>query len=110
MPRARDSGDPGATSHIGRPDAAFALLTASASQLAEFSELNLHGLLPCCVRFAPTSHPVNGNTRFRSVCSTVTERDFHPLDSIKKFHRSSRFLLFQTFPSAMTMSAVSNSF
>jgi hypothetical protein len=23
-----------------------------------------HGLLPCCVRFAPTSHPVNGNTRY----------------------------------------------
>src|SRR6476469_928195 len=85
-----------------------ALLTASASQPAEFSELNLHGLLPCCVRFAPTSHPVNGNTRFRSVCSTVTERDLHPLDSIKKFHRSSRFLLFQTFPSAMTMSALSS--
>ena len=26
MPRARDSGDPGATSHIGRPDAAFRLV------------------------------------------------------------------------------------
>jgi len=64
-----------------------ALLTASASQPAEFSELNLHGLLPCCVRFAPTSRPVNGNTRFRPVCSTVTGRDLHPLDSIKKFHR-----------------------
>jgi hypothetical protein len=46
-----------------------ALLTASASQQAEFSELNLHGLLPCCVRFAPTSHPVNGNTRYRPACS-----------------------------------------
>ncbi len=78
MPRARDSGDPGATS---------ALLTASASQPAEFSELNLHGLLPYCVRFAPTSRPVNGNTRFRSVCWTVTGRDLHPLDFIKKFHR-----------------------
>jgi len=64
-----------------------ALLTASASQPAEFSELNLHGLLPCCVRFAPTSRPVNGNTRFRPVCSTLTGRDLHPLDSIKKFHR-----------------------
>src|SRR6266568_8253315 len=64
-----------------------ALLTASASQPAEFSELNLHGLLPCCVRFAPTSHPVNGNTRFRPVCSTLTGRDLHPLDSNKKFHR-----------------------
>ena len=39
------------------------------------------------IRFAPTSHPVNGNTRFRSVCSTVTERDLHPLDFIKKFYR-----------------------
>jgi len=41
-------------------------LTASASQRAEFSELNLCGLLPCCVRFAPTSRPMNGvnvNTR-----------------------------------------------
>jgi len=64
-----------------------ALLTASASQPAEFSELNLHGLLPYCVRFAPTSRPVNGNTRFRSVCWTVTGRDLHPLDFIKKFHR-----------------------
>src|SRR5450755_2974580 len=46
-----------------------ASLTASASRQAEFSELNLHGLLPCCVRFAPTSHPVNGNTRYRPACS-----------------------------------------
>jgi hypothetical protein len=46
-----------------------ALLTASASQQAEFSELNLHGLLPRCVRFAPTSRPVNGNTRYRPACS-----------------------------------------
>jgi hypothetical protein len=90
MPRARDSGDPARPRIIGRPVVRVqpsALLTASASQPAEFSELNLHGLLPCCVRFAPTSRPVNGNTRFRSVCSTVTERDLHPLDSIKKFHR-----------------------
>jgi hypothetical protein len=64
-----------------------ALLTASASQRAEFSELNLHGLLPYCVRFAPIRRPVNGNTRFRSVRSTVTGRDLHPLDSVKKFHR-----------------------
>ncbi len=88
MPRARDSGDPGATSHLSVVRVLpSALLTASASQRAEFSELNLHGLLPCCVRFAPTSRPVNGNTRFRPVCSTVTGRDLHPLDFIKKFHR-----------------------
>jgi len=64
-----------------------ASLTASASQPAEFSELNLHGPLPCCVRFAPTSHPVNGNTRYRTACSALTGRDLHPLDSAKKFHR-----------------------
>jgi hypothetical protein len=23
-----------------------------------------HGLLPCCLRFAPTSRPVNGKTRY----------------------------------------------
>src|SRR6266699_3199306 len=43
---------------IGRPDTTFHSLTASASQRAEFSELNLCGLLPCCVRFAPTSRPM----------------------------------------------------
>jgi len=28
------------------------------------SELNPHGLLPCYLRFAPTSRPVNGKTRY----------------------------------------------
>ena len=32
-------------------------------------------------------HPVNGNTSFQPVCSTVAGRDLHPLDSFKKFHR-----------------------
>ena len=67
MPWADDSGDPG-------PPFAIAVVpgcclppdrTASASQRWQISELNLHGLLPCCVRFAPTSRPVNGNTRYR---------------------------------------------
>ena len=36
-------------------------------------------------------------------------RDLHPLDLIKKFYRLILiFLLFQTFPSAMTMSAMSD--
>jgi hypothetical protein len=39
-------------------------MTASASQRDKISELNPHGLLPNCVRFTPTSRPVNGNTRF----------------------------------------------
>jgi len=41
-----------------------ARLTASASQREKISELIPHGLLPCCLRFAPTSHPVNGKTRY----------------------------------------------
>ena len=73
--------------NIGPPDAAFRLVNSVGIATSRFSELNLHGLLPCCVRFAPTSRPVNGNTRFRPVCSTVTGRELHPLDSIKKFHR-----------------------
>ena len=68
MPRARDSGDPGATLHSGRPDAAFRLVNGVGVTTCRISELNLHGLLPRCVRFAPTSRPVNGNTHYRPAC------------------------------------------
>ena len=79
-----------------------ARLKASASQHSTISELNPHGLLPCCVRFAPTSCPVNGNTRYWSVCSTLTRRDLHPLGCIKRFLLTHfRFLLFQAFPNAI---------
>ncbi len=78
---------PAGPRNIGPPGAAFRLVNDVGLATSRFSELNLHGLLPCCVRFAPTSRPMNGNTRFRPVCSTVTGRDLHPLDSIKKFHR-----------------------
>jgi hypothetical protein len=54
---------------VGRPDAAFRLVNSVGIALSRFSELNLRGLLPCCVRFAPTSRPVNGNTRYRPACS-----------------------------------------
>ena len=53
----------------GRPDAAFRLVNGVGIATSRISELNLHGLLPCCVRFAPTSRPVNGNTRYRPACS-----------------------------------------
>jgi len=53
----------------GRPDAAFRLVNGVGIATSRISELNLHGLLPRCVRFAPTSHPVNGNTRYRPACS-----------------------------------------
>jgi hypothetical protein len=88
MPRASDSGDFGPPFAIAVvPDTAFRHFNDVGIATIVISELNLHGLLPCCVRFAPTRLPVNGNTRFRPVCSTVTGRDLHPLDSIKKFHR-----------------------
>jgi len=57
-----------------------AKLKASASQRETISKLNPRSLLPCCVRFAPTSRPVNGNTRYWPVCSTLARRDLHPLD------------------------------
>jgi hypothetical protein len=60
--------------------------TASASQRYKISELNLHGLFPRCVRFVPTSHPVNSNTRYRPACYALAGRDLHPLDFIRKFH------------------------
>jgi hypothetical protein len=86
-PELRTPATPAGPRNIGPPDAAFRLVNSVGIATTEFSELNLHGLLPCCVRFAPTSRPVNGNTRYRPVCSTVTGRDLHPLDFIKKFHR-----------------------
>src|SRR5216684_2309245 len=60
-----------------------ALLTASASRQAEFSELNLHGLLPCCGR------------------AGLTPARLH--QGVSPSHL--RFLLFHAFPSAITMPA-----
>ena len=48
----------------GRPGTAFRSHNSVGVHHDSISELNLHGLLPCCVRFAPTSRPVNGNTRY----------------------------------------------
>ena len=50
--------------------------------------MNPHGLLPCCLRFAPTSRPVNGKTHYRPVCSTLIRWDLHPLDDNKRFRLS----------------------
>src|SRR5580700_3679037 len=87
-----------------------ALLTASASRQAEFSELNLHGLLPCCVRFAPTSRPVNGNTRYRPACSLWPCGTFTRWIPSRGFTVSSSVPPLPRFPSAITTSAVSISF
>jgi hypothetical protein len=53
----------------GRPGTAFRSHNSVGVRHDSISELNLRGLLPCCVRFAPTSRPVNGNTRYRPACS-----------------------------------------
>src|SRR5262249_7953731 len=69
MPRARDSGDLDRPCSSDRPNAAFRLVNDVGIATRRISELNLRGLLPRCVRFAPTSRPVNGNTRYRPACS-----------------------------------------
>ena len=65
MPRASDSGDPEHTSHNGVPDTAFRQLHGVGITIRPISELIPHGLLTRCVRFAPASHPTNGNTHCR---------------------------------------------
>ena len=66
MPRASDSGDFGPPFAIAVvPDTAFRHFNDVGIATIVISELNLHGLLPCCVRFAPNSVPANGNTRYR---------------------------------------------
>ena len=83
---------------VAATDAAFRLVNSVgiATSRVFGAESSRPASLLCTLRTHQS--PGEWQHRFRSVCSTVTERDFHPLDSIKKFHRSSRFLLFQTFP------------
>lgn len=65
MPRASDSGDPSIPSHNGVLDTAFRQENGVGITIRPISELVPHGRLTRCVRFAPASHPANGNTRFR---------------------------------------------
>src|ERR1700731_2520524 len=51
----------------GRPGTAFRSHNSVGVRHDSISELNLRSLLPCCVRFAPTGHPVNGNTCYRPI-------------------------------------------
>ena len=86
---------------IGRPDAAFRLVNSVGIAISRFSELNLRGLLPCCVRFAPTGHPVNGNTCYRpagSLWPGGTRTRWIPL---RGFTGSFQLLLFQASPNAI---------
>jgi hypothetical protein len=87
MPRARDSGDPGPPlPYTGARVLPSALLTASASRPGLFSELILTACFLAVYASSPTSHPVNGNTRYRRAGYAFVGRDFHPLDSFKRFH------------------------
>ena len=65
MPWARDPGESARPRITGRrqilPSAGA---NTSASRRYMISGLNPHGLLPCCLRFAPTSRPVNGKTHY----------------------------------------------
>src|SRR5579864_636941 len=111
MPRARDSGDPGATSHIGRPDAAFRLVNGVgiATSRVFGAESSRPASLLCTLR----THQSPGEWQHSlPVCllgcdrAGLTPAGFH--QEVSPSH--SRFLLFQAFPSAITMSAVSSSF
>lgn len=108
MPRARDSGDPGATSHIGRPDAAFRLVNGVgiATSRVFGAESSRPASLLCTLR----THQSPGEWQHSlPVClldcdrAGLTPAGFH--QEVSPSH--SRFLLFQAFPSAMTTSVVS---
>ena len=101
MPRARDSGGPVRPHPTGRPGTAFRSHNSVGVRHDSISELNLRGLLPCCVRFAPTGHPVNGNTGYRpagSLWPGGTRTRWIPL---RGFTGSFQLLLFQAFPNAI---------
>ncbi len=65
MPWTSDPGDSEHTSHGGVLNTVFRHQKGVDITIRHISGLNSHGLLTHCVRFAPTSHPVNGNTRYR---------------------------------------------
>ena len=75
--------------------------TASASPHCEISELNLYGLLPCCVRFGTHQSPGEWQHSLPACSLALTGRDLHPLDFIKWFPLlHSWFLRFHACPSA----------
>jgi hypothetical protein len=58
------SGHGGRRNHRPRFDLRVQRRRPSHRKLQHTSGLNPHGLLPCCLRFAPTSRPVNGKTHY----------------------------------------------
>src|SRR6201981_3202617 len=102
MPRARDSGDPGATSHIGRPDAAFRLVTVVgiATSRVFGAESSRPASLLCTLR----THQSPGEWQHSlPVCLlALAGRDLHPLDFGKWFPLlHCWFLHFHAFPARL---------
>jgi hypothetical protein len=85
MSRASDPGDPEHTSPTGVPDTAFHPENGVGIAIRPISGLHHRDLLIHCVRFAPASHPTNGNTRFRPARYDLTGLDLHQLDFNKRF-------------------------
>ena len=85
--------------NIGPPDAAFRLVNSVGIATSRFSELNLRGLLPCCVCFGTHQSP-SGWQHSLPAClldcgrAGLTPAGFH--QEVSPSHL--RFLLFQTFP------------
>lgn len=108
MPRARDSGDPGATSHIGRPDAAFRLVNSVgiATSRVFGAESSRPASLLCTLR---THQSPSEWQHSLPAClldcdrAGLTPAGFH--QDVSPFHLGSPSS--KLVPSAMTMSAVS---
>jgi hypothetical protein len=87
MPRARDSGDPARPRNSGRPGAAFRLVNSVgiATSRVFGAESSRPASLLCTLR----THQSPGEWQHSlSACMlALAVRGFHPLDSIKGFHR-----------------------
>ena len=86
MPRARDSGDPARPRNIGRPDTAFRLVNSVGIAMSRVfgAESSRPASLLCTLR-SHQSPEWQHSLSARVLALAV--RDFHPLDSIKRFHR-----------------------
>ncbi len=111
MPRARDSGEPSATSLIGRPNAAFRLVNGVG--LATSRVFGAESSPPASSLCTLHTHQSPGEWQ-HSLPACLLDCDRAGLtpagypQEVSPSHL--QFLLFQAFPSAITMSAVSSIF
>jgi hypothetical protein len=92
----------------GPPNAAFRLVNSVGIATSRVFGADLHSLFPCCVRFALIGRPVNVQHSLPACLLDCDRAGLSPAgfhQEVSPSHR--RFLLFQTFPSAITMSAPS---